>query len=101
VTKRARTYTPLRRQKATSCNCSPAHGATRRLPSPPRKPPTSPTLETRRCTTTPPTVKTVIGEPKNINAASITALRTGLDALEAEIAAARAELDAVAADMAG
>jgi len=43
----------------------------------------------------------VIGEPKNINAASITALRTGLDALEAEIAAARAELDAVAADMAG
>jgi hypothetical protein len=52
-------------------------------------------------TTTPPTVKTVIGEPKNINAASITALRTGLDALEAEIATARAELDAAAADMAG
>ena len=50
-------------------------------------------------TTTPPTVKTAIGEPKNINAASITALRTGLDALEAEIATARAELDAAAADM--
>ena len=50
-------------------------------------------------TTNPPTIKSALSEPKNINAASIEALRTGLDALEAEIATARAELDAVAADM--
>ena len=51
-------------------------------------------------TTNPPTIKSTLSEPKNINAASIDALRTGLDALEAEIAAARAELDAVKKDMA-
>ena len=51
-------------------------------------------------TTNPPTIKSTLSEPKNINAASIETLRTGLNALEAEIAAARAELDAVAADMA-